>query len=203
LPGVSERAFLLLHGLNHHRPAGHWQYWLADRLRANGERVLYPGLPFEDAPRYPDWAEALHWLLRQLQDGGGERVVVSNSLAGLLWFRFAASWPEDVEPVDRLVLVAPPDSPRVPDAAASFRIDGLDAAAVRASVRSPIRLVCSDGDQYNPGGADRQYAVALEAEVDRLDGAGHIGPVEGYGPWPSLLAWCLDPAERIVENLAS
>lgn len=198
---VSTRSFLLLHGLNHHRPAGHWQYWLADRLRAHGERVLYPGLPFEDAPRVEEWLETLHWLLRQTA-GEGERVVVSNSLAGLLWFRFAAAWPDDLQPVDRLLLVAPPDSPRVPDAAASFRLEGdPDGPAVRASVRAPIRLVCSDGDHFNPRGADQQYAHLLGAEVDLVRGAGHLGPVEGYGPWPSALAWCSDPAVRIGPNL--
>jgi predicted alpha/beta hydrolase family esterase len=200
---MSARSCLLLQGLNHHRPAGHWQYWVADRLRDRGERVLYPGLPFEDAPRVEEWTQALHWLLRQMAEGEGERVVVCNSLSGLLWLRFAAQWPGDLEPVDRLLLVATPDSPRVPDAAASFRLDGIDAAAVRESVRSPIRLVCSDGDPYNPGRADRQYAGPLQADVDVIAGAGHLGPVEGYGPWPSLLAWCEDPAQRIVANLAA
>jgi len=195
---VSRRAFLLIHGFSHHRPVGHWQYWLADRLRSRGERVLYPGLPFEDQPRYEEWHEALDWSLRQL--GGDERIVVCNSIGCLLWLRFATEPPAGFEPVDRLLLVSPPDSARIPDAAASFRIDGVEGDAVRASARTPIRLACSDADPYNPGGGDRQYAAALEADVDIIPGAGHIGPAEGYGPWPSLEAWCLKPATRLARN---
>jgi predicted alpha/beta hydrolase family esterase len=198
--GVTDRAFLFLHGFSHHRPPGHWQYWLADRLRARGERVLYPGLPFEDDPRYAEWREALHWSLLQL--GEGERVVVCNSLACLLWIRFAAERRADEEPVDRLLLVSPPDSPQVPDKAASFRLDYVDGAAVRASARTRIRIACSDADPFNPRGAERQYAADLGAEVNIIPGAGHLGPIEGYGPWPSIEAWCLDPAERIVPNFS-
>lgn len=197
---VTDRSFLLLHGFSHHRPPGHWQYWLADRLRASGERVMYPGLPFEDDPRYDEWREALHWSL--LQMGEGERVVVCNSLACLLWMRFAADRRADEEPVDRLLLVSPPDSPQVPDKAASFRLDRVDGAAARASARSRIRIACSDADPYNPGGAEGQYAADLGAEVDIVHGAGHLGPIEGYGPWPAIEAWCLDPAERLVPNFA-
>ena len=195
---MTERSFLLLHGLAHHRPPGHWQYWLADRLRGRGERVLYPGLPFEEDPRYDEWREALHWLL--LQIGQGECVVICNSLACMLWMRFAADRSADERLADRLLLVSPPDSPQVPDKAASFRLDRVEGAAVRASVRSRIRIACSDADPYNPGGAERQYAADLAAEVDIIHGAGHLGPIEGYGPWPSIEAWCLDPAERLVPN---
>jgi pimeloyl-ACP methyl ester carboxylesterase len=80
--------------------------------------------------------------LRQL--GGDERIVVCNSIGCLLWLRFATELPAGFEPVDRLLLVSPPDSARIPDAAASFRIDGVEGDAVRASARTPIRLACSD-----------------------------------------------------------
>ena len=195
---MRDRAFLLVHGFSHHRLPEHWQYQLAYGLRARGERVLYPGLPFEDEPRYEEWREALEWSLRQL--GGGERVVVCNSLAGLLWMRYAAEAARGEAPglpVDRLLLVSPPDPAHIPEAASSFRFDGIDGEAVRASSRARIRLACSDADPYNPGGGDRQYARAIGADVDLIPGAGHIGPADGYGPWPSVEAWCLDPAVRL------
>jgi len=198
---VPDRTFLLVHGFSHHRPPEHWQYWLAHRLRDRGERVLYPGLPFEDAPRYEEWREALHWAL--LQMGQGERIVICNSMACLLWLSSAPDRAQDGGPVDRLLLVSPPDPPQVPAVAETFRTLTYDPAAARASSRARIRLACSDADPYNPRGAAAQYAEPLDADVDLLSGAGHIGPADGYGPWPSLEAWCLDPSARLEPNRAA
>jgi predicted alpha/beta hydrolase family esterase len=196
---VPDRTFILVHGFSHHRLPEHWQYRLAYRLRDRGEQVHYPGLPFEDEPRYEEWAEALRWLLRQTA-GAQERVVICNSLAGLLWLRFAADPPEAFEPVDRLLLVSPPDPSQIPEAAADFRGFAVDGAAVRASARDPIRIACSEADPFNPTGGGEMYAAALGAEVDVIAGAGHIGPADGYGPWPSVEAWCLDERVRLVPN---
>ena len=33
------RRFLVLHGWQNHRPAGHWQWLLAEALRAGGEQM--------------------------------------------------------------------------------------------------------------------------------------------------------------------
>jgi len=69
-----------------------------------------------------------------------ERVVVCNSMSGLLWMRFAADPPAEFEPVDRLLLVSPPDRAQLPETAADFREMEVDGPAVRASVRSTIRI---------------------------------------------------------------
>jgi predicted alpha/beta hydrolase family esterase len=188
------RSFLLLHGIHNQRPPGHWQFQLAAELAAGGHQVLYPGLPDTDQPRYEDWARELRAQLAQMT--GEERVVICHSLACMLWFRAAAQL-TDRERVDRLLLVAPPASPEIPDAGASFRIDALDAPAVIASVRTTIRIAVSDDDPYNPPGAEHTYAPALGAEVDLLPGAGHVTRESGYGPWPSASAWCLDGEQRL------
>ena len=47
---MTDRAFLILHGWQNHRPPAHWQFWLAERLRQRGELVLYPQLPAPDEP---------------------------------------------------------------------------------------------------------------------------------------------------------
>ena len=44
------RSFLILHGVENRRPAEHWQYDLAQRLRERGEQVFYPQLPNPDPP---------------------------------------------------------------------------------------------------------------------------------------------------------
>lgn len=196
---MADRNFLLLHGFSHHRPPGHWQYWLANRLRARGERVLYPGLPFEDEPRYVEWRDALHWSLAELGNDG-ERIVICNSIACAVWMRFATDLRPDEQPVDRLLLVVPPDPARVPEACADLRIAAVDGAAVCATSRTTIRVVTTDNDPFNPDRGAETYVPALDAELDLIPGAGHLGPVEGYGPWPSIYAWCLDPVVRLEAN---
>lgn len=184
-------SFLILHGIENHRPPEHWQFWLAGRLAERGQRVLYPALPEPDAPTFDEWNQCLRGQLADL--GTGERVVVCHSLACLLWFRAAGSLTES-ERIDRLLLVSPPASRCVPDAGASFRLDSFDARAVRASVRGEIRLACSDADPYNPEGAQDSYATPLGIAAEVLPGAGHITPETGYGPWPFAEAWCTGAA---------
>jgi uncharacterized protein len=201
---AGDRSFLLLHGFSHHRLPEHWQYRLAHGLRARGERVLYPGLPFEDEPAYPEWREALEWSLAQM--GTPARVVVCNSLACLLWMGYAGEATRGEAPgtpVDRLLLVSPPDPASIPEAAASFRAFALDGDAVRASSRARIRIACSEADPYNPAGGGTMYAEAIGADVDLVPGAGHIGPADGYGTWPAVEAWCLDGRARLVARGAA
>src|SRR6185295_10450351 len=62
------RSFLILHGLEGSGP-GHWQTWLAARLRADGERVAYPDLPDADMPSLHAWRETLTGELDALPDG--------------------------------------------------------------------------------------------------------------------------------------
>jgi predicted alpha/beta hydrolase family esterase len=156
--------------------------------------VLYPGLPEPDAPVYEDWAAALREMLVEL--GTGERVLVCHSLSCLLWFRCAPSM-DEAERVDRLLLVAPPDSARVPDSGSSFRLDSFNADAVERSCRGSIRVVSGEGDPYNPLGASL-YVPPLEADVDVLEGGGHISEDDGFGPWPAAFQWCLDPEARLA-----
>jgi uncharacterized protein len=184
------RSFLILHGLANHRPPEHWQHWLAGRLRERGESVLYPALPEPDAPDPAEWERELLALLDRMI--GGERVVVAHSLACLLWFRAAPQLAEEAR-VDRLLLVAPPACEDLPEGAARFRNQALDADAVRASVRDRIRIACSGSDPYNRAGARALYADPIGADLDTIQGAGHITPDTGYGPWPSLEEWCLRP----------
>lgn len=193
------RRFLVLHGWQNHRPPEHWHWWLVDRLRAGGEQVLYPQLPAADDPVLDDWLEVLagEWL----QMGDGERVVVAHSLSCLLWLHAAALGV--VDPVaDRVLLVAPPS----PAVTASFpEIAGFvapqDPASVRASSRAPVRLVGSERDAYSTEGtAHELYGVPLGLDSEVLAGAGHIAIDDGYGPWPAVLQWCLDPKTRFAAH---
>jgi uncharacterized protein len=189
------RRFLVLHGWQNHRPAGHWQWQLTEALRAAGEQVLYPQLPSADDPSLADWTRLLRAELAQL--GSGERVVVAHSLAVPLWLSVAGSLTAE-ERVDRVLLVAPPAPEvlaRYPEVAEFSRVP-LDAAALAAGAAC-TRLAASDDDPYWPGGACPVFA-GVGIDVDVLPGAAHLDLDAGYGRWPAVEAWCRDPATRLV-----
>jgi uncharacterized protein len=187
-------SFLILHGIGNRRPPEHWQFWLAAGLAADGHQVLYPGMPSPETPSLEAWAQTLHAQLAMLGPNGEERVVICHSLACLLWIKAA---PRLDTMVDRLLLVSPPESSQVPEPGASFRLTGIDAATVRATA-AEITVVCSDNDPYNPPGGHELYSEPLGIKAIVLPGAGHITPADGYGPWPSLAAWCEQPDAPIV-----
>jgi hypothetical protein len=172
------RNFLILHGLEGSGP-GHWQTWLAARLRAAGERVAYPDLPDADLPSLPAWHSALQGELDALPEG--ETVVVCHSLSCLLWLHHVA---DGGAQADRVLLVAPPsETADVPQIAAFF--------PAPQPALTGARLVCGDDDPYCPEGAQNVYG-SLGIPVDVLPGGGHVNPDAGYGPWPGAEAWCLE-----------
>lgn len=192
--------FLILHGWQGSGP-GHWQGWLAERLRARGAHVQFPALPECDLPCPDRWASALDEELHELAGGdGGERVVVCHSLGCVLWLREAARIDERRR-VDRVALVAPPcPGSKIPELA-RFYPTGADKAAVDAAARH-TRLVCTDDDPYCPGrGAARHWGVPLEVEVDLLHGQGHLNVESGYGPWPAMEAWCMGATASLAADV--
>jgi predicted alpha/beta hydrolase family esterase len=182
------RAFLILHGIENHRPPGHWQHWLAESLRARGERVAYPALPDPDTPSPAVWRAELDRLLAA--GPARETVVVCHSLACLLWIGHAAAIADAGSDVERVALVSPPVADRLPAAGRAFAVTTLDPDGVRRSSRAAVQIVCGEHDPYNPPGARATYAEPLGAELAVVAGAGHITPEEGFGPWPAMLEWC-------------
>jgi predicted alpha/beta hydrolase family esterase len=180
---------LILHGWQG-SGRGHWQAWLADRLRLRGAHVQFPSLPECDLPCPDRWGSALHQELAHLAAAPGERVVVCHSLGCVLWLREAGRIREDHR-VDRVALVAPPcPGSKVPELA-RFYPTGADRAAVDAAARH-TRLICTDDDPYCPGpGAAQHWGAPLELEVDLLRGEGHLNVESGYGPWPAMESWCV------------
>jgi hypothetical protein len=57
IPAMWRRSFLILHGGENRRPAGHWQYDLAQRLRQRCEQVFYPHIPdgYGPCPSVLEW----------------------------------------------------------------------------------------------------------------------------------------------------
>jgi predicted alpha/beta hydrolase family esterase len=174
------RNFLILHGLEGSGP-GHWQTWLAARLRADNERVAYPDMPDAEMPALHAWLEALTGELAALPDG--ERIVLCHSLACVLYLHHVA---EGGAQVDRVLLVAPPsEGAGVPQIAGFF-------PTPLPTLQRGARLVCADNDPYCPEGAAALYGAPLGIPVDVVHGGRHLNPDAGYGPWPAIEAWCLD-----------
>jgi predicted alpha/beta hydrolase family esterase len=189
---MSQRSFLILHGVENWRPRDHWQWWLARELRERGEQVFYPQLPAPSSPALDEWLAVLHGELTQL--GSGERVVIAHSCAVALWLLAAPELAPE-EHVDRAALVAPPGPSAFIAPYRAFLPVGIDWNAVaQASTQLPI-VITSDNDPYcreGIAGYQSTYTGALDLRHEVIRGAGHITIEDGFGPWPAMLAWCLN-----------
>jgi len=193
------RRYLVLHGLENHRPQAHWEWWLVDQLRRQREQVLYPQMPNADTPQLEEWLDLL--VAEWAQMGEGERIVVAHSMGCVLWYE-ASARRALAPPADRVLLVSPPGPSfiRTP-IVASFFSGSWKAASLHASSRHPTRLVASDADPYClDGPAAAVYGEPLGLDAETIPGAGHITIDDGYGPWPEVLAWCLDPSARFSRD---
>jgi predicted alpha/beta hydrolase family esterase len=191
-------SFLIAHGWQNHRPEGHWQRELAGTLAADGHEVRYPQFPSPDEPVLADWLALLRSELAALGADGGERVLVCHSLAVLLWWQAAPSLGE-LQP-DRVLLVAPPaaDVLRGFPEVAAFAPPGIETTPLPDELPARVRLVAADDDPYFPGGAAALYAGRFGLDTDVIPGGQHLDLPAGYGAWPSVHAWCTDPATRVT-----
>jgi uncharacterized protein len=180
-------SLLILHGWQNHRPAAHWQHWLADRLTDRGHAVTYPQLPDPDDPALEVWLGELSRHLHAL-DARRERVVIAHSLSAVLWLHAAARGLPGLDRADRVLLVSPPSGPVLagyPEVA-EFVLPALDGL----TLPSPTRLVAGDDDPYCPEGVQSQYGTPLGLTAELIPGAAHLDLDAGYGSWPSALEWC-------------
>ncbi|WP_406008805.1 alpha/beta hydrolase [Streptomyces sp. NBC_00637] len=193
--GRITRSCLILHGWQNHRPEGHWQHWLADRLAGLGHQVTYPQLPDPDDPGLEVWLTELARHLDGLA-AGAERVVVAHSLSVLLWLHAVVRDLPALAGVDRVLLVSPPSGSVLagyPEVAEfGFAEDALGRWRAGRPLPHPTRLVAGDDDPYLPEGVQAAYGDPLGLTAELLPGAGHLDLDAGYGAWPSVLEWCLD-----------
>ncbi|MGW3102368.1 RBBP9/YdeN family alpha/beta hydrolase [Streptomyces sp. NPDC001100] len=185
-------AYLVLHGWQNHRPEGHWQHWLADRLRALGHQVTYPQLPDADDPDLDVW---LTELRRHLDGPDGPRVVLAHSASALLWLHAVARGVVRDGDADRVLLVAPPSASVVVQ---HPEIAGFAPPTGELTLPGTTRLVAGDDDPYCPEGARTVFGDALGIPTEIIPGAGHLDLDAGYGSWPAVLEWCLDGTARLT-----
>jgi predicted alpha/beta hydrolase family esterase len=187
------RTYLIVHGWQA-SGVGHWQSWLARRLQASNESVLYPLLPTPDNPIPHEWIQALHDQVSLMQ---GEKIVICHSLGGITWLHYALM-PYAI-PVDRLCWWRLPAGRPERTLDLEFAPVPLDPVAV-ARTAGQCRIVCSRGDEYCEVSAELAYAGPLGIATDLLPPrAGHINIAAGFGPWPQVEKWCYDPAIRFSE----
>jgi serine hydrolase len=195
------RRVLIVHGWTNVRPDGHWQRRLATELRRSGDCVVYPQLPDTDQPVLERWLEVLR-VERALLDevGTGETVVVAHSLGCILWL--AACARRAVEPpVDRVLLVAPPD-PALLGEIPTFQLDPSDPRVVeglRAGAASTL-LLGGDADPWTPAGLQATFGDPLGLVARILPGASHLALSEGWGPWQGVIDWVRDPAADLARR---
>jgi predicted alpha/beta hydrolase family esterase len=175
--------FVILHGWENRRPPEHWQHWLADRLREQGQDVDYPQLPDPDRPDLDTWLALLDELVTR-----GERPVtlLAHSLAASLWLTHLARGGSPGL-VAHLALVAIP-APEVlrPTVVAPF-VDHPPRIAALPGIEQLV--VEGENDPYSPGGLRAAYEIDPAVPVEAVTGGHHLTPDSGFGPWPRILEW--------------
>jgi len=180
---------LLLHGVGHTRPEGHWLRWLAEQLRAARVPVQYPQLPHPHDPDPAAWETIARAELGMLTAGGGPTVVIAHSLSCTLWAHIAEDLPTELLP-SRVALVSPATRPEWAEAAPKF------AALSLGSLSSVPTLIV--GRQEDPARTVplHELASAWGASFVEIPGTGHLTPADGHGPFPGALAWALGEPDK-------
>ncbi|MBU1017740.1 alpha/beta hydrolase [Patescibacteria group bacterium] len=164
--------FLLLHGYGGTHPE-HWQSYLANRLKDEGQTVLFPDLPNADRPQLNEWLGYLEDVLQRSPD----LVVAAHSLGCTLWLHYVARHPE-VKP-KKVFLVAPPlNDCDIEELASFFPLPELD-----LSVQN-YQMIGSDNDNFILEEEFKTLADNLKIPLRILPGAGHINaPLHGDWEW--------------------
>lgn len=192
---VTDRHVLLVHGFTGAGP-WHWQTWLAGELVGREISVDLPEFPDPDHPVLDRWLPVLRSHLAAAPPGK-EVVVLAHSCGTTLWLHHAAQADSRRYRVDRVLLVAPPARVWTHPDVHGFHPAPLDPEGIRRAA-GETRLVAGADDPYCPLAEARAIASALRIDMDVVPGGQHLNTDAGYGPWPAVLDWVLDPGVRIT-----
>lgn len=192
------RGFLLLHGLENHRPEGHWMRLLAARLRKQAQFVAYPQLPNPDHPDSQEWLEVIETEIDLMKEAGVDSlVVIAHSLGCLTWLKFIASNSLKIE-VDRTLLVAPAD-PQLLSAAPTFQdVFNSDLKNAVKTHAKATYILASDNDPWTPSGVEETFGEPLGVKPIIWQNVGHISMADGFGAWDGVVYWALDPSNDLL-----
>ena len=192
------RGFLLIHGLENHRPDGHWMRHLAGRLRKQGLYVAYPQLPNPDQPVAADWLDVLETELALMSEAGVDScVVIAHSLGCLAWLKFISKNSPTVN-IDRVLLVAPAD-PKLLTAAPTFQDAINEEVQKNSKIHSDNNFILAgDNDPWLPNGVEETFGKPLGIKPTIWKDAGHISMDEGFGIWDGVVFWALDASNDLL-----
>lgn len=191
---MAQRVYLILHGVDGSGP-GHWQHWLTEQLRAQGEQVVFPDFPDASAPKRDQWLPVLEAELSKL--AGRELIVLAHSIGVMMWLHHAKR--SELAPVlaERVMLVAP-TSPYFWESRSEgflpMDLDGVDLSKVARSTQ----MVSSDNDEYCPPEDFREMEAKLGIVCEVIPGGAHLNSPAGYGEWPAMEAWALGKASKVA-----
>ena len=175
---------LILHGLYGNTP-DHWQSILANDLKKQGVPAAYPELPRKDTPVLAEWLEVFSAQVECFRPD----ILVGHSL-GVLLILHALDMNPDLR-FRKIALVAPPAfNLPIPEAETFFPVPD---SVIRHRTEEGI-LLCSDNDPWCPLDQSRYIEAHLGFFTKRLHGKGHINPEAGFGPWPEMFEWVVQPS---------
>ena len=192
------RGYLLIHGLENHRPDGHWMRHLAARLRKQAQYVAYPQLPNPDAPVASEWLEVLNTEIDLMKDAAIDSIVViAHSLGCVAWLKLISNQIPQIK-IERVLFVAPAD-PKLLTAAPTFQ-DALasDLKQIVKSHADSFSILAGNNDYWLPNGIEETFGKPLDVKPIIWENAGHISMDEGFGVWDGIVYWALDPSNDLL-----
>ncbi|MDQ1297861.1 MAG: serine hydrolase [Campylobacterota bacterium] len=171
---------LLLHGWGG-SDNPHWQAWLAGEIAKDYGMVAFPLL---DNPHFPTknrWMTQVKELMAQFQP----EVVICHSLGNILWLHLCNEG--EIDPVKRLLLVAPPRLDLELDTLKSF----FPVSIPDFLYAEEALLVTSTNDPYMSSEEASTLQEVLDIEMKVLENAGHINADSGFGEWPWAKEWVM------------
>lgn len=166
--------FLLLHGYGGTHPE-HWQGYLANRLKDEGQTVLFPDLSSSDQTKLTEWMDYLEKELKDIDSSN--LIVATHSLGCTLWLQYIAKHP-DVRP-KKVFLVSPPlNDCGIEELANFFPLPDLNLSG------QDYLLIGSDNDNFILQEEFETLSDKLKIPLKIITNAGHINaPMHGNWEW--------------------
>lgn len=169
---------LLLHGWGG-SDYPHWQAWLAGELAKDYGTVSFPLIQHPHYPHINRWKKEVKSHLKDFRPD----TVICHSLANTLWFHLCNEG--EIEPVEKLILVAPPSLNCDIETIKSF----FPVTAPKNLFAKSSILVVSTNDPYMTQDEAWELQETLGVPMKVIENAGHINADSGYGEWPWILEY--------------